>query len=301
MMKDRINGYLIAVGGAILFSTKAIFVKLAYQEYDTDFITLLFLRMAIALPLYWFIWVLGKSKTQQIVSRKDYYYVLVLGILGYYMASMFDFIGLKYITASLERLILFAYPTMVLLIFAIIFKSRITKVQIIAILITYVGIILAFGLGIDDNVNADLLKGGSFVFLSAFCFALYIIGSGQAVNKLGTRRLTIFAMSTSAIFIIVHYFIAKSFVSIADIPYGLFVYGVLMAVFSTVIPSFMIIEGIKRLGSSDAAIVGSIGPVSTIVLAYIFLDERLSFIQILGTLIVLMGVGSISINKAPSK
>lgn len=289
-------GTVLAITGIVMFSAKAIMVKLGYR-YDVDTVTLLLLRMIFALPVYLVI-SMRESKRQNSysLSKKDLWNLVGLGVVGYYLASFFDFYGLRFISASLERLILFVYPTLVIIITALVLKIKASRIQIYAIMITYLGIFIAFA---DDiNVSSEKLWIGVIsIFLSAFTYAIYLVGSGAMIPKLGPVRFTAYAMTVSSVMVILHYSVTNSFEVLRQ-PWEVYALGFAMAIFSTVIPSFLISEAIKRLGASNFAIYGSIGPISTIILAIIFLGERIDIYQIIGTVIVIFGVSIINLKKS---
>lgn len=282
-------GAIMVFMGAVCFSAKAVTVKMAYR-YGADPMSLLALRMLLSCPIYIVIlWYFNKKYPhQEDVSAKQWFWILFLGIVGYYGASYFDFTGLKYITAGLERLILFIYPTIVVLLSSVLFKRPITRKQIIALFFTYGGVALAV---VHDLKVAEgnTLLGGILIFLSAVTYAMYLIGSEKLIPLLGTVRFTCYAMIVSTIAVLLHYLITEDMQVLHQTPevYGL---ALFMAIFSTVIPSFFISEGIRMIGSGSASIIGSIGPVSTIFLAYVFLGEEVSLYQVIGTVLVLAGI-----------
>ena len=290
-------GALYMFLGAILFSTKAIFVKLAYQ-YDVDSVSLLTLRMVFALPFYVVIawWSFSTTPLETPLKIRDFAAIAFLGIGGYYLASLFDFIGLQYISASMERLILFAYPTLVVFLSAIVLKKPIGSIQFIALIITYLGITLTFYEKAFVEQSQQFLWGAFWVFIAALTYAIYIVGSGQWLPRLGTWRFTSLAMIASAFAILCHHGLTRQW-QLAHFERPVYYYTIAMATIATVIPSFLISAGIKLIGANNASIIGSVGPVSTIILAYIFLNERLSLLQFLGTLIVILGVLIISTQK----
>lgn len=288
------SGIVIAIIGVVLFSAKAVMVKLAYN-YDVETLHLLVFRMLFALPFYMAI-LLYTSKRRKIQpTSKEYGWLLFFGFIGYYLAAYFDFLGLQYIKAGLERIILFVYPTLVVIISRLVFKTKITPKQITAILITYVGIVIAFK-GELSMEGTNVLLGAFLIFLSALTYASYLVGSGWLIPKFGVLMFTSYAMIISTLCVFVHYAITDRG-ELWSYPTEVYILGGLMAILSTLIPSFLVSLAIKKLGASDFSIVGSLGPISTIILAYIFLDERLSFIQIIGALIVIFGVMYISKNK----
>lgn len=294
-LSDKRVGALIAIIGVVMFSAKAVMVKLGYR-YDVDAVTLLLLRMIIAFPFYFFISIKETRKTNSYrMSPKDILVVIGLGFIGYYLASYFDFYGLQFISASLERLILFVYPTLVLIISVVFLRRIASRLQILAIIVTYLGIFIAFAE--DLAIEGDRLWiGVASIFLSALTYAIYLVGSGEMIPKIGAVRFTAYAMTVSCMMVIMHYLVTNS-LEVFQQTWQVYALGFGMATISTIIPSFLISEAIKRLGASNFAIYGSIGPISTILLAIIFLDERIDFYQVIGTIIVIVGVSIINLNK----
>ena len=295
--KQQLLGIVLAFLGAILYSTKAVFVKLAY-EYDVDAVTLLLLRMIFSLPFYLGIAIYVSRKSSDYkLTRNDYQLLFFLGIIGYYLSSFLDFKGLEYITASLERLILFIYPTIVVLIGYFVFKEKINRSQVIALILAYIGIGIVFIGNVDITNQQNLIIGSLLIVACAVLFAIYMVGSGQILPRLGTWRFTSYALTISSVAVILHYIIENQGIGSFDYPFPVFGYSLLMATFSTVIPTLLISESIRLIGASNVAIVGSVGPISTITLAWVFLDERLALIQILGGILVLSGVVFISVSR----
>lgn len=284
--------------GAVLFSSKAILIKLAYQ-YQMDSVSLLALRMLFSLPIYfgfafWAHWKKPLSPGQ--VSRREWLFVFLLGIIGYYLASLMDFLGLQYVSASMERLILFTYPTIVLIFSVLLYKAKITRLQIVALILTYFGIAFALVGDAGWEGNANFPLGASMIFFSAFTYAFYLIFSSQLIPKFGTLRFTSWVMIAAAAGILVHHSIQHG-LDLFGFPRQVYVLCFFMAIFATVIPSFLVSEGLLRIGASNTSIIGSVGPVSTIILAYIFLGERLTLLQWIGTALVIAGVLVISLQK----
>lgn len=289
--------YGIAIGilGIVLFSSKAVMVKLAYR-YDVDAISILLLRMVFSFPFYLVIAYIYRNKSKNSKASKDWLWLFFFGFVGYYLASYFDFVGLTYIKASLERIILFLYPTIVLVLNRVFLKQPITKSQLIAIALTYLGIVIAFW----DEVNISgegAILGGVFILLSALTYASYLVGSGWLIPKFGVMQFTAYAMIVSCVCVFVHYSIINE-VDIFSFSWEVYVLGFLIAVFATVIPSFLVSASIKMISSSNFAIIAGVGPISTIVLAAIFLEERLTFIQLIGALVVIVGIVFISLKKS---
>ncbi|SDW88020.1 Threonine/homoserine efflux transporter RhtA [Lutibacter oricola] len=288
------SGVPIAIVGIVMFSAKAIMVKLAYK-YQVDTVHLLLFRMLFSVPFYMLIAFYIKPQNPEKIQKRDYLWIVLFGFIGYYLASYFDFVGLKYIKAGLERIILFIYPTLVLLISKVFFKVPISKKQLIAILITYLGVIITFWGEVQFN-NSNVYLGGFFIFLSALTYASYLVGSGWLIPKFGVVPFTSYAMIVSTICVVIHYLIVDG-EAIFIYPYQVYILGFLMAIVSTLIPSFLVSSAIKKMGASNFSIIGSIGPISTIILAYFFLNEKLTMLQLLGTLIVIFGVAVVSYKK----
>ncbi len=261
-------------------------VKLAYQ-YDIDSISLLLLRMLFAFPFYLVVSIVKRPKEK--LQSNDYLWLLGLGMVGYYLASYFDFLGLQYIKASLERLILFIYPTLVLLLSYIFLGKTITKKQALGVIVTYIGVVIIFSNELVINQEDRVLYGAVLIFLSALTYASYLTGSGWLIPKFGATVFTSYAMMISCACVVMHYIYTKE-VSILSFPAEVYWIGLAMAFFATVIPSYLISYAIKILGANNFSIFGSLGPVSTIVLAYIFLDENLTVIQLLGSVVVISGI-----------
>lgn len=288
-------GIIFAILGVVLFSAKAIMVKLAYQ-YHVDTISLLFFRMVFALPFYIVIAIWKKPKQPDKIKSKDYLWLIFFGFVGYYLASLFDFEGLQYLKAGLERIILFIYPTMVVFLSWLFLKKKISKKQSIAIAITYVGIVVVFWneIGVEGDT---IYWGGFLIFLSALTYAMYLVGSGWLIPKFGAITFTAYAMIVSTACVVVHYFSINSNVSLFEYPTEVYWLGLAMAIFSTLIPSFLVSAAIERLGASTFSIFGSLGPISTILLAYFFLNETISIVQIVGMIVVILGVSFVSRKK----
>ena len=284
-------GFLITFIGAVLFSTKAIIVKKAFGAIRTDALTLLTLRMVFALPFYLFSAIVISNKKENIrISKKQWLYVIILGMFGYYISSLLDFMGLQYISAGLERLILFLYPSFTVLINVYFFRQKLLTTQKIALALTYLGIAVAYygELKIDTH-NPGFYHGSSMVFACAITYSIYIAGSGRIIPLIGANKFTGFAMLAATAGIFIH-FLGKGNIETLYTNAGLWGYGLSLAVFSTVIPSFMISNGLKRIGANNVAIISGIGPVSTIIQAHYILGEKIFAEQIAGTLLVIAGV-----------
>ncbi len=280
------TGLLLAAAGAMAFSGKAIIVKLAYR-HGVDAVTLLMWRMLLALPLFVLMaWWAGRGQAP--LNRADWLGVLGLGFCGYYLSSFLDFWGLEFVSASLERLILYLNPTLVLLLGWILFKKRITQRQGVAMAISYSGVLLVFGheLGLAGPHAA---WGALLVFLSATSYAIYLTYSGQLVQRLGSARLVGLATSVACGFCLLQFLLLKP-LSTALVPEPVLWLSLLNAIVCTVLPVLMVMMAIERIGPSLAAQTGMIGPMFTLLMGVWILDEPFNMWIIAGTVLVLSGV-----------
>lgn len=289
--ESNLTGFIIAFAGAIFFSTKAIIIKKAFADTHATPLGLLTLRMLFALPFYVAAAFFASSKkNNKTISKKQWVYICVIGILGYYLSSLFDFLGLQYVSAGLERLILFLYPTFAVLINAYWFGQPITKTQRIALILTYIGIGIAYygELHIDKN-NPNFLWGSLLIFICAVTYSFYLVGSGRLIPQVGVTKFTAYSMLTATVGILAHFTIVKEYQH-TQFTDTVIVYGLMLAIIATVVPSFMLSYGMKKIGASNTAIITSIGPVSTILQAHFILKEPIFSEQLLGTLLVIAGV-----------
>ena len=289
-------GFVLAVLAALGFSFKAIFVKLAYavpQAVPVDSVTLLALRMLFSVPVFaWVGWRASRSLAP--LERRDWLLVIALGLLGYYGASILDFIGLQYITASLERLILFTYPTFTILIGVLFLGKTASRREMAALLLSYAGIGLAFAhdLHIAGDTRAVLI-GAGFVFGSAISYAFYQAGSEPAIRRLGAARFSALAMLVSTVATLLHFVISQPMATLVQ-PVPVYLHAMGMSLFSTVLPVFMASAAIRRIGASKTALIGTLGPILTIFIGYWLLDEPLTGWQMGGAGLVLAGVMLVS-------
>ncbi|MFM7488335.1 MAG: DMT family transporter, partial [Cytophagales bacterium] len=244
-MKNKshfISGFLTAFFGAILFSTKAILVKLAYRDMGVDPVTLLALRMIFSLPIFLIsAWLVSGRVENRKFTNRQWISVAIIGCLGYYVSSFLDFWGLQYVTAGIERLILFVYPTLVLIISTVHFKQKIQPTQMLAIGITYIGLVIAFVGEVDSRLvqTNDFYFGSLLVFCCAITYATYIVGSGRLIPVVGPAKFNSYAMVFASIAVLLHFFITSN-VSLLNLSTGTYVYGFLMAIFATVLPSYLV-------------------------------------------------------------
>ena len=296
-----VSGFGLAIFGTFLFALKSIFIKLAFAQ-GVGAIHLLTIRMVFALPFYLVIlgWVVSKRRnssasrfTKGIVVR-----ALAIGFLGYYLASILDFVGLQFITAQLERLTLFTYPTMISILAWLYLGESLGRRTIAAIILTYVGVLLMYGQERVISDSADVSLGVALVFGAALSYSLYVLLAKPTMQQIGSRSFTSLAMIGSTFFVAVHYLCVipvSEFFTAKPIVY---VYGLVLALVCTVLPSFMINEAILRIGATRASIVGSLGPAVTMVLAIVVLSEPSSVQHFVGMLVTIAGVSLVA--KKPS-
>jgi drug/metabolite transporter (DMT)-like permease len=296
MTADRRNaaiGVALTIIGAIAFSAKTVIIKLAYQ-YDVDVLTLLALRMMFALPLFLIMaWWAGGGGAP--VSRRDAYTLVGLGFIGYYLGSYLDFAGLQYISAGLGRLILYLYPTLVLILSAVFLKQPISARHLVSLALSYGGIALALQheIAIGEDMSRMAL-GSLLVFGGAVCYAVYLITGGGLVQRLGSMRFTAYASIPASLFVIAHFMVMRGPARLA-VAHEVYFLALIMAVFSTVLPLWLLAEGLKRIGANQSSLVACIGPLATIVFAAMFLGEPITSIQLAGALLVLAGIMIISL------
>ena len=280
-------GLALAMGGSIAFSGKAIIVKLAYR-YGVDAVTLIMYRMLFALPLFALLaWWAGRGRPA--LTRRDWLVVTGLGFSGYYLSSFLDFAGLAYITASLERLILYLNPTLVLALGAIVFKRRVRGRQIVALAVSYCGVLLVFGHEVSlQGTNTAL--GTGLVFASAVSYAIYLVASGEEVRRIGALRLTGLATSVACLFCIAQFVVLKPMAAALAVAPQVVWLSVLNATLCTFAPVLMVMMAIERVGATVAAQTGMIGPLSTIAMGIVILGEPFTGWIVAGTVLVLAGI-----------
>jgi len=289
---NRALGLGLAALGAVLFSGKAVVVKLTY-DYAVDAVTLIAFRMLFSLPFFAVIaWDQARRARRgqlPVLTSGERVRVVVLGLLGYYLSSFLDFLGLRYISVGLERLILFLGPTLVLLITAFWLKRPIAGRQWVALVLSYAGVILVFAHDMAQSANEAVLLGSAFVFASAFSYAIYLIGSGELVKRVGSTRLTAYAMTVSSIACLLQFFLVHPPQMLIQ-PAGFYALSLVHATLNTVLPVFMIMAAVSRVGAPLTAQLGMVGPVSVLFLAYWFLGEPVTAWQLAGTALVLGGI-----------
>lgn len=296
MQRDVFLGVVFALLAAVGFSAKAILVKLAYLASSVDAVTLLALRMVVSVPFFIAVAVWLRRREAAPLNTHDRLLVLGLGLIGYYLASFLDFLGLQYISAGLERLILFLYPTLTVIFTAVLYRRAIGHKVIAAMALSYAGIALVFWHDVGIHPGDVVLMGAGLVFASTVSYALYLVGAGHAIARIGALRFTAYAMMAASAACVFQFVLMRP-LSALDLPVSVYQYSIAMALFSTVLPVFLLSFAIRRIGSGSTSLIGTIGPVSTIYMGYLFLNEPVSMLQIAGSALVLCGVLLISLNS----
>jgi drug/metabolite transporter (DMT)-like permease len=284
--KSIANGLILAMIGSIAFSGKAIIVKLAYR-YGVDAVTLIMYRMLFALPIFAVMaWWASRGKPP--LTRNDWLGIVGLGVTGYYLASFLDFAGLAYISASLERLILYLNPTLVLLLGLLLYQRKIQRQQVLGMAISYSGVILVFGHEIT-LAGANVALGALLVFLSAVSYALYLTFSGEMVRRLGSLRLVGLATTVACLLCIAQFLVLRPMSAAAVAPEVIWL-SVLNATACTAVPVLLVMMAIERIGAGMAAQTGMVGPMSTILMGVVILGEPFTLWVAAGTVLVIAGI-----------
>lgn len=297
-----LGGVLLAAVAAILFSSKSIFVKLAYAvpgldgTAPVDAVTLLTLRMLFSMPFFVIIGIwAGRRAGIRPLERRDHAALIGLGLLGYYFSSYVDFIGLQYISASLERLILYLYPTFTILLSAWLYKRRVTARTLLALAVCYCGVALVFGHDLAaSTASRSVWIGSGFVAVSAFSYALYLVIGTEVITRVGATRFTAYAMTVSSIACIAQFLVLHPLERLR-LPAVVYGYGILLGLLTTVLPTFIMAAVLKRMGANNVALIGAVGPISTIALGALVLDEQVNAWQVAGAALVISGVLLITI------
>jgi drug/metabolite transporter (DMT)-like permease len=290
-------GVALAIVGTLVFSFRPILVKLVYATYPVFPVTLLFLRMTISLPFFLIVaWWLRRQEPR--LTARDWAAVAALGFVGYYAASFLDFLGLQYVGAGIGRLILYLYPTLVLLISFLFLHRRPTRRQLAALLITYAGVAFILSSQVHGGAEGRLfLLGALFVFASSLFYATYLVAGGEMVKRVGSMRFTAYSMAVATVPAVVQFFVFEP-LSALDLPGKVWLYVILLATFTTVLPLFIQAEALRRIGAAEFALIGALGPVSVAITSALGLDERFTAIQALGGVLVIFGVLLVSVKRS---
>ncbi|NYT65087.1 DMT family transporter [Alcaligenaceae bacterium] len=293
-------GFILAGLGAILFSAKAIVAKFLYR-YGVDALTVIGFRMMLGLPFFAAVaWVQARRARLGLIpklSLKESLQLSFLGFIGYYLSSYLDFIGLQYISAGLERLILFLSPTFVLLISAFYLKRSVSSGQWLALAISYLGVVFVFLQDLSLG-GGSVMLGSGFVLAAAITYACYLIASGELIKRVGATRLVAYAMAVSSVISMIHFFSVHGLQGL-DQPHQVYSLSLFHAVFNTVFPTFMVMWAVGRIGAPMASQLGLVGPVSVLFLAAWLLGEPITPLQLLGTAVSLVGVIVLTRTRKP--
>lgn len=289
-----LGGLLLAIVGAIFFSAKAIVAKLMYR-YQVDAVMVITLRMLFSFPMFAAV-ALWKARTQPPLARADVLRIVVLGLMGYYLSSFLDFLGLQYISAGLERLILFLTPSFVMLIAFFFFKRKVGWIEWAALLVSYFGTVLVLQHDLQTG-GSNVILGSALVLGSALSYSIYLISSGELVRRVGAVRLVAYAMCVSSVACLIQFFILRAPADLVTQVAPVYQLSLFNAVFCTVLPVFLTMVAVARIGAPTAAQAGLVGPVSTLFMGAVLLDEPITGIQLAGTALVLAGMWLLSRKK----
>jgi len=286
----------LAIVGTLVFSFRPILVKLIYITYPASAVTVLFLRMAISLPFFLVVaWWLRHDEPR--LTRRDWAGLVALGFIGYYAASFLDMLGLKYVGAGVGRLILYLYPTLVLLISFLFLHRKPTPRQLGALVITYAGVTLILASQAHGGAEGRLFVfGATLVFGSSLFYATYLVASAELVKRVGSMRFTAYSMAVATLPAVVQFFALEP-LSALDLPGRIWLYAFLLGTFCTVLPLFIQAEALKRIGAAEFALIGALGPVSVAITSALGLDEQFTAVQALGGALVIFGVLLVSLKR----
>ena len=292
----RTWGLLFALAGTIAFAFRPVLVKLGYQFHPISATTLLFLRMTLSLPFFlamgiWF-------RAGPAISRRDWLGIVGLGFLGYYLASLLDFLGLQYVSAGLGRLIMFLYPTLVVLLSAIFLRKPPTGKEIAALFITYAGVALVLSQQLGAGPEQQLfLFGALLIFSSSMCYAVYLVAGSQLVQRVGSIRFTAYTMIVSAFPAIVQFCVLESPAAL-DLPGRVWAVIAALVLLCTVLPVFLAAEALKRIGAKHFALIGALGPLTTVIADFALLEGALSAAQLVGGALIVSGVLLVTVKRS---
>ena len=291
----RWGGMLFALAGTIAFAFRPVLIKLGYAAAPVSATTLLFLRMVLSLPFFAAVaWWLRKEPP---LARRDWAAIVALGFLGYYLASLLDFVGLQYIPAGHGRLIMFLYPTLVVILSALFLGKRPTGRELSALAVTYTGIALVLSQQLGAPAEHRLFfVGAALVFASAMCYAVYLVTGSQLVKRVGSMRFTAYTMMVSTLPAVVQFAVLEGPAAL-ELPHIVWVYAIVLATACTVLPVFLVAESLKRIGANQFALIGGLGPVTTVLADFVLLDGALAPLQLAGGSLVIGGVLLVTLKK----
>lgn len=291
-------GIAFAIAGVLAFSLRPILIKLSYAAHPVSPATLLFIRMTLALPFFavaaWWL-----RRQEPALRPRDWIAVGALGVLGYYAASYVDFVGLQYVGAGVGRLILFLYPTLVLLLSFVFLHKKPARREIVALVLSYAGIALVVSSQVDATHGGRLFAWGALlIFAGALGYAVYLVAGSQVVKRVGSMRFTAYSMVIASVPAVLQFFVLED-LSALQVPTAVWGYSIVLATFCTVLPVFLVAEALRRIGANQFALIGAVGPVSAAVTSAIGLDEPFTWLQAVGGLLVISGVLLVSLRPRP--
>ena len=285
-----------ALVGTIAFAFRPVMIKLGYAAHPVSATTLLFLRMTLSLPF--FVAMAWYQRGAAPIAQRDWLGIAALGFLGYYLASLLDFLGLQYIPAGLGRLIMFLYPTLVVLLSAIFLSRSPTRREVTALAITYAGIALVLSQQLGAVPEQRLfLFGALLVFSSSMCYAVYLVAGSQLVKRVGSLRFTAYTMIVSTLPAVVQFALLESPAAL-QLPSEVWGYVLVLALGCTVFPVLLVAESLKRIGANHFALIGALGPVTTVLADFGLLGGALTAVQVAGGALVILGVLLVSLKRS---
>ena len=291
----RWGGVLFALAGTVAFAFRPVLIKLGYAAAPVSATTLLFLRMVLSLPFFTAVaWWL---RNEPPLAQRDWAGIVALGFLGYYLASLLDFLGLQYVPAGHGRLIMFLYPTLVVILSALFLAKRPTARELAALAVTYTGIALVLSQQLGAPAEHRLFFfGAALVFSSAMCYAVYLVTGSQLVKRVGSMRFTAYTMMVSTLPAVIQFAVLEGPAAL-ELPRIVWVYAIVLATVCTVLPVFLVAESLKRIGANRFALIGGLGPVTTVLADFALLDGSLGALQLLGGALVITGVLLVTLKR----
>ena len=292
----RAWGIAFALAGTVSFAFRPVLVKLGYSVHPVSATTLLFLRMLLSLPF--FLAMAWWYRSSPPIASRDWLGILGLGLLGYYLASLLDFLGLQYVSAGTGRLIMFLYPTLVIILSALFLGKKPAGREIAALPITYAGIALVLSHQLAAaSAQEQFAWGALLIFAAAMCYAVYLVSGSALVQRVGTGRFTAYTMIVSTVPAMIQFGVLESPAAL-ELPAQLWLYVVLLATVCTAMPVFLVAEALKRIGANQFALIGALGPVTTVLADFVLLEGRLGWRQLLGAALVISGVLLVTLKRS---
>lgn len=295
-LRTSLATYGIVAASALFFCSKAVFVKLAYR-YGMDAVTVLALRMALALPFFLVGGWLEAKANPRPMAVKDMLHIAILGFFGWYLSSMVNFEGLRHVSVGLERMILYTYPSFVVLGSVLLLGKSLRWGVVLAMLVSYLGIVIGYHAEASVSATDKTLLGAALVLASAVSYAVFVLFSGEMIARIGAVRFTSWVVGFSGMYVLIHFVVTHPAGTLLRLPAGAYGCGVALAIFGTVIPSYLFGIGLRRAGAQAFAVIGMVGPLGTVALAWFILGESVNLTQMLGLVLTLAGGVAVSLLK----